>query len=781
MPGKRLYYHLKPYLPWGLRMALRRIVARQKRKACKDIWPINEAAGQPPDGWPGWPNGKKFALVLTHDVEGPVGLAKCRQLMLLEKELGFRSSFNFIPEGDYAVSRELREELAQNGFEVGIHDLHHDGRLYWTREAFSENAKWINHYLKEWGAVGFRSAFMLRNLDWLHELNIQYDASTFDSDPFEPQPEGAGTIFPFWVSRDTRGAVPISHLPSPAASRPGYVELPYTLPQDSTLFLVLRETSPEIWLQKLDWIAERGGMALVNVHPDYLRFPDEPASLRTFPVEFYRRFLEYARQRHAPSFWKPLPRELAAWHLREVPHASPKSSEGDAAGVNGERHSVRGSLRGKRAAVLLYSGIVFDARPRRELEALLDQGMAVDVICLHKNSALPKEEVHGPLRVTRIPIRHDRFRKTAYFRNYGWFFLRAFASLTARSFRKRYDLVHIHNMPDALVFAALVPRLLGAKIILDLHDPMPELYQTIHGIKEDSGLVRLLKRLERWSIRFAQLVLTPNEAFRRLFCMRGCPPSKVQVIMNAPDEEIFDPRRPAAKYAGNSSLSKSRAYQELFVTRHGVGAVLGDEETFDPVPPSAEGTGHPPKTEFRLLYHGLIVERHGLGTAIAALTQLSGELPDMVLDIFGERNIYLSRILEDARKMGLNGRIRYHGLCRLDDVPAAIQQADLGVIPNLRTPFTEINFPTRIFEYLSMEKPVIVPDTPGIRDYFDDSQIIFFKPGSAEDLARAIRWVHGHPAESAAYVARGREVYERHLWSLERERFIGAVGGLFAR
>src|ERR1017187_7241325 len=112
MPASRLYYQLKPYLPWRLRMAVRRIIARRQRKVCQDIWPINEAAGHPPAGWPGWPDGKKFAFVLTHDVEGPDGLEKCSQLMQLEKELGFRSSFNFVPEGDYAVSREQREELA---------------------------------------------------------------------------------------------------------------------------------------------------------------------------------------------------------------------------------------------------------------------------------------------------------------------------------------------------------------------------------------------------------------------------------------------------------------------------------------------------------------------------------------------------------------------------------------------------------------------------------------------------------------------------------------------
>jgi hypothetical protein len=296
MTTNRVYYQVKPYLPWGLRMVLRRMVARWQRKTFQDVWPIDESASRPPTNWPGWPEGKKFAFVLTHDVEGPAGLAKCRQLMQLDKELGFRACFNFIPEGDYAVSRELRTDLIQNGFEVGVHDLRHDGRLYQSRRIFSENAKWINYYLKEWGATGFRSGFMLRNLEWLHELNIQYDTSTFDTDPFEPQPAGVDTIFPFWVQGPD--------------SENGYMELPYTLPQDSTLFLVLREPTPEIWLQKLDWIARQGGMALVNVHPDYLDFGGS-ATCRTYSVEKYKALLRYVAEKYPGECWHAQPKQIA--------------------------------------------------------------------------------------------------------------------------------------------------------------------------------------------------------------------------------------------------------------------------------------------------------------------------------------------------------------------------------------------------------------------------------------------------------------------------------------
>src|SRR5207249_3157660 len=229
---RNTYYLLKPAIPWPVRMALRRFLARGLRRRFRTSWPIDEASARRPEGWPGWPDGKEFAFVLTHDIEGTTGLDRCHRLAEIETSLGFRSSFNFVPEGEYATPEELRAFLTERGFEVGVHDLHHDGRLYRSRAAFKKNSQKINRYLASWGAVGFRSGFMLHNLGWLQDLNVLYDASTFDTDPFEPQPDGVNTIFPFWVSRHDRS---------------GYVELPYTLPQDSTLFLLLQEPSIAIW------------------------------------------------------------------------------------------------------------------------------------------------------------------------------------------------------------------------------------------------------------------------------------------------------------------------------------------------------------------------------------------------------------------------------------------------------------------------------------------------------------------------------------------------------
>lgn len=297
MPNIHLYYRLKPYIPLPFRIALRRWRANRLREVCGKSWPILEAAGKAPKSWRGWPEGKRFAFVVTHDVESVKGVERCQRLSELDARLGFRSAFNFVPEGDYHVPPELRRQLTANGFEVGVHDLKHDGFLYRSHDEFKNNARQINHYVKDWNAAGFRSGFMHHNLDWFHDLEILYDASTFDTDPFEPQPDGVETIFPFWV-------------PGPDGRR-GYVELPYTLIQDFNLFVVLKETTTDIWKKKLEWIANRGGMALLIVHPDYTNFSGNGYGNDEFPVSYYEEFLSYVRQNYGGQYWQALPREVA--------------------------------------------------------------------------------------------------------------------------------------------------------------------------------------------------------------------------------------------------------------------------------------------------------------------------------------------------------------------------------------------------------------------------------------------------------------------------------------
>ena len=301
MIKKNIFYFIKPLIPRRLQIYLRSKLVHWKRLKYSDIWPIDEISKKSPADWSGWPEQKKFAVVLTHDVESKKGQERCRLLAELEENLGFRSYFNFVPER-YQDSQELRENFMSRGFEVGVHGLNHDGSLYRTKKIFKKRALKINEYLNDWGAVGFRSPSMHHNLEWLHHLNIKYDASTFDTDPFEPQPDGMRTIFPLWVPNCTL--------------KGGYVELPYTLVQDFTLFILMREPNIKIWTEKVDWIAKYGGMVLVNVHPDYINFGGSKIAIDEFPVKLYTDLLNYIKEKYNNLYWCALPKDIANfWYL----------------------------------------------------------------------------------------------------------------------------------------------------------------------------------------------------------------------------------------------------------------------------------------------------------------------------------------------------------------------------------------------------------------------------------------------------------------------------------
>lgn len=387
--------------------------------------------------------------------------------------------------------------------------------------------------------------------------------------------------------------------------------------------------------------------------------------------------------------------------------------------------------------MVTFSGYPIDPRPRRAADALRKEGMLVDLVC-EGGSGLPKREDLGDLKILRIPIRHNRGGKLSYAYQYAAFIFISAAILAWRSLRRGYDLIYVHNMPDILVLSALLPKVFGAKVILDQHDPMPELMMAIFNHQPNSLAVRVMRRLEKWSIACADLVITVNLACKRIFGSRSCHPGKIRIVMNSPDGEIF-PYRAACSY-----------------------------------PTLEKGSGKP----FVIMYHGSIVERNGLGLAVDAFARVHQRIPNSELRVYGRRTPFLVQVLDKTRRMGLESSVRYLGPKRLEDLAQEIEGCDVGIIPNQRNKFTDINTPTRIFEYLALGKPVIAPRTPGIQDYFAPGSLFFFEAGNAVELAKQIESVYSDTRRAMETAARGQEIYLTHTWDNERHELVSVVGEL---
>ncbi|RJQ58012.1 MAG: hypothetical protein C4517_16020, partial [Stygiobacter sp.] len=229
---------------------------------------------------------KDCAVVLTHDVEEQHGFNFIPKVIELEEKYGFKSSWNIVPY-KYKIDDGIINYIKQNGHEVGIHGYNHDGKLYYSEKIFNERVPYINEAINRYGAVGFRSPQVHRNLVWLQKLNIDYDASCFDYDPFQPFPGGTGSIWPFIAGK--------------------FVELPYTLPQDHTMFYVLKQKNISIWKNKADWVAKNRGVILALTHPDYLREKKH--------LNMYEELLKYLNT--IDCAWYCLPSELASWWKKQ--------------------------------------------------------------------------------------------------------------------------------------------------------------------------------------------------------------------------------------------------------------------------------------------------------------------------------------------------------------------------------------------------------------------------------------------------------------------------------
>jgi glycosyltransferase involved in cell wall biosynthesis len=391
-----------------------------------------------------------------------------------------------------------------------------------------------------------------------------------------------------------------------------------------------------------------------------------------------------------------------------------------------------GRLKGKRVGMVTFSNYPFDPRVRRAVSALVQEGAKVELISLGGDNR-PRHEILPDVEVMRIPLKHDRGTLT-YLYSYGAFILVSSAIFAFRAITRGYDFIYVNNMPDILVISAIVPKALGAKVALDLHDPMPELMVTIYGLDKDSFKVRVIRWLEKWSMARANLVLTVNRACKRIFSNRSCPAEKIGVVMNAPDSTIFPFR--------------------------------------DTLTRPARASANQP---FIIMYHGSLVERNGVDLAVDALAKIRKTIPHAELRIYGHRTPFLDRVLAAAEQKGVGDIVRYLGPKKLEELVVEIQASDVGVIPNQRNLFTDINTPTRIFEYLALGTPVIAPSTLGIQDYFEPDSMLFFEPGNSDSLAQRIQYVFDHPAEVRQTMQKAQAVYLDHTWDMERQTLIDRI------
>jgi len=379
----------------------------------------------------------------------------------------------------------------------------------------------------------------------------------------------------------------------------------------------------------------------------------------------------------------------------------------------------------------------FDPTVRRLAEAGVDAGYDVDVICLHRRDE-SRYEVYNGVHVYRIPMDREFGRSLPItLLRWCWFLLLVAVTVTRLHFKQAYDVIHVHNMPDFLVFATLIPKLLGAKVILEVQDVSPELM----GAKARGRLRGIVIRLAAWqehiSTAFAHHVITVGWPFEELLLQRGVPREKLTVILNSADPKLFPPSR---RY-----LSASEAFEE----------------------------GRP----FILMYHGTLAYRNGLDIAIYALALALRSVPHLRLDICG-RGEQLHFLKQLAVELGVSNHVVFSDPRPSDEIVDLVVHGDVGIIPYRSDGFMELVFPTKAYEFAWMHRPMIASDTPAIRSMFRPDSIALCDPLKPESFAEAIIDLYQHPEKRERMVANTAEDYEPYRWELMAERYLQLLASL---
>lgn len=381
------------------------------------------------------------------------------------------------------------------------------------------------------------------------------------------------------------------------------------------------------------------------------------------------------------------------------------------------------------------SDFVLDSRIQRQARALAERGDEVDLICVGQAEELRVGE--GKIRVHPVGEEKAGGGASSYLLGYGSFLMKAAQKLTALDAERRYDLIEVHNMPDLLTAAALVPRLRRrVPVILNVHDTFPELFSTKYGRPEGDLSERVLKLEERLSAMLASHVVTVTDQARLRLEGRGVGVGRTTVVMNSPDERVFGPVCPPRR-------------------------------------PPAEGP-------LRLLYHGGLAPRFGVQTLIESMARLRETVPRVEVRICGsgEDRDALAELAAriDPKRIDVAAEP-----VPFAEIPAELEAAQIGIVPTLHDRFTELLLPVKLLEYVHMGLPVVASRLPGIASYFTDEELASYEPGDPQDLARAVEHVCAAPSAAVARAERAGERLAEIAWEQQRERYLALVDELCRR
>jgi glycosyltransferase involved in cell wall biosynthesis len=376
--------------------------------------------------------------------------------------------------------------------------------------------------------------------------------------------------------------------------------------------------------------------------------------------------------------------------------------------------------------VLVVSAHPYPTHPllRRNVEHLVAEGVALDLVCMRDEKAgsvaLPKG-----MRTFALPVKHRRARALSYMLEYAAFFLLALPIVTALSLRRRYDVVQVDNLPDFLVFTALVARLRGSRVVLYIYDLFPEMTMTRLRASREHPLVRMTQRLERWSAQFASHVITVSHCFRNLLAARGVDPSRVSVLYNT---------QPMP-----SDISHVASQRSVLIT------------------------------------HASLLERYGIQVAIRALPYLIDCWPDLTFEVLGEGE-YLSALQSLATRLAVADRVRFVGFLPWKVAMERISRASIGIVPVIADGVGELILPGKLLEYAAIGIPVVCSRLPGIEEGFPPDTLAYFPQGDAQALAaqvdRLLRDGEGAKAQSA----RAQEALRRIAWETVAPQYLAALG-----